>query len=249
MSDGRDASAPGVAQRTLLTYSVLAGLTPLIPVPFVDDLAKTYFRRRLVRALAESRGLALAPGAAESLASERGGGCLGGCLAQAVLYPLKKIFRKIFYFLEWKRAVDLASHTYHFGYLIDDAFSRRLLAGGAAGVSADELGAAIERVCREAPLRPVERAVGATFRQSKSALISAAGVMGRGFGRVAGSPDEERVAAVGAEVEAKEEREIGVLIDRLQDGVGRVPESHFTELRARLDAHLSAARRGGLTEG
>ena len=51
--------AGGRQQRGLVTYSVLAGLTPLIPVPFVDDLVKNYFRRRLLRSLAAEAGRAL----------------------------------------------------------------------------------------------------------------------------------------------------------------------------------------------
>ena len=116
------------------------------------------------------------------------------------------------------------------------------MSSGSGGVSPGELGAAVERVCREAPIRPVEGAVGATFRQSKAALLSAAGVMERGFRRGAGRPDEEKVAAAALAVEAEEEREIKGLIDRLQDAVGRVPDSHFRDLRARLDAQLAAAQ-------
>src|SRR5436305_880777 len=55
MADRRNNSqtAEG-SQRGLIAHAVLAGLTPLIPVPVVDDLAKNYFRRRLVRRLAEA---------------------------------------------------------------------------------------------------------------------------------------------------------------------------------------------------
>ena len=36
-------------QKLIITHAVLTGLTPLIPVPIVDDLVKSYFQRRLVR--------------------------------------------------------------------------------------------------------------------------------------------------------------------------------------------------------
>ena len=108
-----------------LTHAVLTGLTPLIPVPLVDDLVKSYFRKRLVRSLGSSAGRLLSEEEVDALAAESGGGCLGGCLTTVLVYPLKAVFRKLFYFLEWKRAADVTSRTYHFGYLVGHALRRR----------------------------------------------------------------------------------------------------------------------------
>jgi hypothetical protein len=82
------AGEPGARQRTLVTHAVLTGLTPLIPVPLVDDLVKSYFRKRLVRSLAASAGRALSEEELEALTSERGGGGLGGCLTTVLVSPL-----------------------------------------------------------------------------------------------------------------------------------------------------------------
>src|ERR1700754_4434041 len=118
MEDRRNKSqtAEGT-RRSLITHAVLVGLTPLIPLPVVDDLAKNYFRRRLVRRLASAHGRSLSGEELGALTKEQGRGCVRGCLTAVVVYPLKAVFRKVFYFLEWKRAVDLTSRTYHFGYL------------------------------------------------------------------------------------------------------------------------------------
>ena len=235
---------PGGTRRALITYSVLTGVTPLIPVPLADDLARDYFRRRLIRTLADAHHLSLSPETIKALTAERRSGCLGGCLAQLLIYPLKKAFRKIFYFLEWKRAVDLTSYTLHYGYLVDYAFGAGLLGGaGRAGRSVDEVRAAIDEVCREAPIKPVEGAVRAAFRQSRAVLVSAAGMLERSLRRVAGRLDEDKVkSAVGA-VEEEERREIKGLTDRLQQKIENIPEAHFKNLRARLDARL--AQEGG----
>jgi hypothetical protein len=235
------ARTPGAAsQRGLVTYAVFVGLTPLIPVPVLDDLAQNYFRRRLVRMLAASHGRALSPGELDALVSEPGGGCLRGCVVQAVLYPLKKIFRKVFYFLEWKRAADLTSQTYHFAYLLDHALRPR--AGGPSLVDlrgAAEVRAAVEAVCRESPIRPVESAVGGTFRQSKRVLRSAASLLSQTLRRVTGArPDREEVARAIEAVEPEEEREIETVVTRMQRSIANVPEEHFRLLRARLEARL-----------
>ena len=242
---------PQGRQQILLSYALLTGLTPLIPVPLADDLAKNHLRRQLVRRLARAHGLDLSADAAQSLAREQGGagGCLGGCLTQALLYPIKKIFRKVFFFLEWKRAVDLTSYTYHWGYLLDYALGEGLLAGptaAGAGTSVDDLRTAIERACRDAPIRPLERVVGATLRQSHAALLSAARRIWAG----AATADADAAAAsTGPAVreQADEVSEVSGVAALLQQRIASaVPEEHFQDLRRRFRAHL--AELNGLRE-
>lgn len=228
---------PKKTQRIIATHAVLAGLTPLIPVPVVDDLAKNFFRQRLVRSLAAAHGRTLSGADAEALASERETGCLGGCVGTLVLYPLKKVFRKIFFFLEWKRAVDLASRTYHFGYLVDHLFAERL--DERAGRTAAEVGAALDAVCREAPVKPLEAAVGATFRQSRGALSAGASLLERSLRRVVGREKKREVERAVESVEAEEERQIEPAVTRLLRSVESVPEEHFRTLREQLAAKLS----------
>jgi hypothetical protein len=241
MAEGRElvnrAEDGGGPQHVLLTHAVLTGLTPLIPVPLLDDLVKSYFRKRLVRSLAASAGRALSGEELEALTSEGEGGCLRGCVVSVIVYPLKKLFRKIFFFLEWKRAVDLTSRTYHFGHLVGHALRRRgnapslLDAHGARAVSD-----AIAAVCREAPIKPLESAVGGTFRKSKDVLRGAAALLSRSVRRE--PPQPERVARAIESVEPEEERELKPVVTRLQRSLASVPEEHFRALRENLEARL-----------
>ncbi len=232
-------STPTKTQRTIATHAVLAGLTPLIPVPVVDDLANTYFRQRLVRSLAAARGRTLTAKDAEALAAERESGCLAGCAGTLLVYPLKKVFRKIFFFLEWKRAVDLASRTYHFGYLVDHLFAERL--DETSGRSAADIGAAIDAVCREAPIKPLEAAVGATFRQSRSVLSAGAKLLERSLRRVVGRKKKEEAGRAVESIESEEERQIEPVVTRLQRSVEAIPDEHFRRLREQLAARLTKA--------
>jgi hypothetical protein len=245
MADRREllkAGGEGSQQHVLITHAVLTGLTPLIPVPLVDDLVKNYFRKRLVRSLAAAAGRALSDEELDALASEREGGCVRGCVVTALVYPLKAVFRKIFYFLEWKRAVDLTSRTYHFGHLVGHALRRRgdgpslLDAHGARAVSE-----AVEAVCREAPIKPLESAVGGTFRKSKGVLRAAAALLSRSLRRE--PPRPERVAQAIESVEPEEERELQPVVTRLQRSLASVPEEHFRSLRDSLEAKLNQNRR------
>jgi hypothetical protein len=247
MADRRElskAAGGGAQQHVLLTHAVLTGLTPLIPVPLLDDLVKSYFRRRLVRSLAAAAGRPLTDEELNALAAEPSGGCLGGCVGTVLVYPVKKVFRKIFYFLEWKRAVDLTSRTYHFGYLVGHALRRRegapslLDAHGARAVNE-----AIEAVCREAPIQPLESAVSGTFRKSKGVLRAAAALLSGSLGRGPARP--EHVAEAIESVEPEEERELRPVVTRLQSSLASVPDEHFRALRAALEARLGQTARGG----
>ena len=223
----------------LVTHAVLTGLTPLIPIPFLDDVVKSYFRRRLVRRLASSAGRALSAEELDALTKEEGGGCVRGCLMTALVYPLKKFFAKVFFFLEWKRAADLTSHTYHFGYLVHYALRRD--AGGRTLLDlrpASDVGVAIAAVVREAPIKPVETAVTATFRQSRKVLKGGAELLGSSLRRVTRRAPPEQVADAIREVEPREEREIEPVVARLQRSIAAVPEEHFTRLRSQLRARL-----------
>ena len=247
MADRRElvrAEEGGGAHHVLITHAVLTGLTPLIPVPLVDDLVKSYFRKRLVRSLAAGAGRVLTEEEVEALTSEAESGCLRGCVVSVLIYPLKAVFRKIFYFLEWKRAADLTSRTYHFGYLIGYALRRR--EGGAPSLldahGARAVSEAVEAVCREAPIKPLETAVGGTFRKSKSVLRAAAGLLSR---RLRSEPPQpERVAQVIESIEPEEKRELEPVVSRLQRSLASVPDEHFRNLRERLEARLAQPPRG-----
>jgi hypothetical protein len=246
MTDRKDAIQirdEGGPQRGLVTHAVLVGLTPLIPVPLLDDVVKNYFRRRMVRGLASASGRSLSEKELDALASERERGCVGGCLFALLVYPLKSIFRKLFYFLEWKRAVDLASRTYHFGYLVDYALRPR--ANGATALDlygAKAVNEAAQAACREAPVKPVEAAIGGTFRKSRNVLRGAAALLAGSLRRVTGRAKPERVAEAIEEVEPQEERELEPVVTRLQRSIAAVPEEHFRDLRERFDALLSQNR-------
>ena len=241
MADKQDALQTSEAgkQRSLVTHAVLAGLTPLIPVPVVDDLAKNYFRKRLVRRLAAANGRRIGGEELAALTREREGGCVRGCLVTVLVYPLKSVFRKVFYFLEWKRAVDLASRTYHFGYLVNYAMQRR--DDGTSILDARRASDVIEAIaaaCRESPIKPVEGAIGATFRGSRRVLRAAAALLASALRRLAGRARPEEVAEAIEQIEPEEERELEPVVTRLQRAIAAVPEDHFRHLREQLDARL-----------
>jgi hypothetical protein len=223
----------GANQRQIILHAVLAGLTPLIPVPFVDDLVKAYFTRRMVRKLAAAHGQFVNEQDIQTLADDADSGCLLGCLTTAVVYPLKAIFRKIFFFLEWKRAVDIVSHTYYQGFLLDAVLGERWLVP--AGVRrAEEVRAAIDSVLLQLNTSLIERAVKGIFRQSKAALKGAAQLLQSSLQRLRRQPSQEQVAQAVEGLEAQEERQLEGIVGQLQNAINEMPAEHFERLKVQL---------------
>lgn len=110
-----------IQHRAILTGAVLAGLTPLIPIPFLDDWAKTIFLRRMARQITQARGVSLTPAEIDGLIQENFlDSCLEGCV-MLVLRLLRELFSKVFFWIEWRRAFNTISATYYTGFLIDAA--------------------------------------------------------------------------------------------------------------------------------
>ena len=232
----------GSNQRLIVSHSVLAGLTPLIPLPIVDDLARVYFVRRLIRKLAAANGYRISEEEIKILADEPDSGCLRGCAIATLLLPFKLIFRKVFFFLEWKRAVDTASHVYYQGYLIDCTLAQ----GWCAPVgqrSFFEVRAAIDAVLGRLNTSPIERAIRGTFSRSKSSLKSAAAILARGLRRTPRKASPEQVGKAVEAVEEQEGKEIAGITDRLQGVIGAIPSGHFRRLRDDLAVQLGVQAR------
>jgi hypothetical protein len=227
-------------QRTLLTYTVLVGLSPLVPVPFVDDMITAYFMRRMMRSLAREHDWEPDAAAVRTLVDEPAQGlargCAAGCLS-VVVYPLKKILRNLFVFLEFKRAVDLASEAYHRGFLLDYAMREGWL-GAAAAHTPEAVRTAIDETLAEAPIKPIEEAVRFSFRQSKRTLVGVATILADAIKqRFKGA----KIDDVSTAVEAVEERETGLIdgvVDALRARVDAIPEEHFESLRSGLAGRL-----------
>jgi uncharacterized protein (DUF697 family) len=161
-------------QFLILTHAVLAGLTPLIPIPFLDDLVKAYFLRNLVSSLAKTYQVELSPAEATALADDRGGGCVNGCLTWLILYPVKRLIGKIVFVLEWQRAIDIVTHTYYFGYLLNYVFKQGIYRPGDIA-QATRLRVAIEQARQGANTGFVRRIVQANFNQSRQLIVDAVG--------------------------------------------------------------------------
>ena len=160
--------------RAVVWDSLLGGLCPLLPLPFVDDIALGVVRRRMVAGIARRGGVTLTAAQVGQLAGGGRGGSLPRFVVKAVLYPFKEVLRKIFYFLAIKDAADTFSLLFHQGY-----FVQRALAGGALGSGGpvDDArvawaAAGIHDALAAADTRPIRRLLRGVLRNSGRLVVA-----------------------------------------------------------------------------
>jgi hypothetical protein len=101
--------------------ATLAGLSVLIPIPLIDWLFETFFERRILFTIARRRDYQLSPeviGAFRPPQKSWLQSCLG-LLLGATWGLIKRLSRKIFYFLTIKEATDKVSYHWRQAFLID----------------------------------------------------------------------------------------------------------------------------------
>jgi len=211
--------------RRVTFHSLLAGLCPIIPVPFLDDRVLAGVRRKMVRDLAAERGVTLAPAQVEVLAGTEGErrGCLGTVAWLAFSVTLRlfgKILRKLLILFAVKESVDTASRVFHEGYLLHLTFEWAPGWDGVDGREALDLGrtlalrSAMETTVEGVDPRPLEQALRRVFRGSRKVLRKGARVLTRA-GRSRAEGHAESSGRGGPIPEAEERRLLGGVLDRL----------------------------------
>jgi len=146
---GTDVDGGGFDWRVYID-ATLAGLTPLIPIPFLDLVFERAFRSRMAGSVAKARGRPLAPDVRERLGrAHEEWLSWSGCLAVPlflVRYLLKRLWRKVIYIFAITDAARSLSLYWHRAYLLD----HMLRAGHLdAGTDTDHAADAFVRTLRE----------------------------------------------------------------------------------------------------
>lgn len=168
-----DVQPEPTAAHVLASYALLTGLTPLIPIPFVDDYVQERLMRQLVTQIVTARGVTVPPADIAALAAEpAAAGALRRIAGSVVLYPVKKVLRKTFLVLEGKRAVDLAAKTYAVGWLIDTAIRWKAYPAHRS-LTATVVRVAAENACKKLNTSPIEHAIRKVYDESKAGISRA----------------------------------------------------------------------------
>jgi hypothetical protein len=229
--------------RRLTFFSVLGGLCPLIPVPFVDDWALSQVQRRMIWEVARRRGVSLPSEAAKILTGGEDAswpGCLGAAgwvFREVVGAILGKLFRTVFYFLTIRRSVRRSAETLHLGYLFDHALRGEKV----PAVTAEEarsIRQAVLATLKEVDAQPIYRTLFRDFRRSLSLLLQGAALFRRFLPRR--KKRKETDLAGQSEVFERQEALLGGFTDRLAENLWG-NQAYFAALESAFDRNLPRA--------
>ena len=221
------------ARASITTSAIMAGICALSPVPFIDDLFIGAIRRHAVRRIFRARGKELTWGQARALTRSNRNVVLG-CLLGVVVYPIRKIFRKVFYIFTVKEAVEVATRLLHQGRLVEHALAAGSLSVDELGTSKEplaRLNLTIQQTCGEANTDSIVRIFETSFAGGRAFLRS----LGRRAVRILRALNVMRqpdaVDALPGQLDG--ERERGLLADLHTALLGE--EAYFAGLTERFD--------------
>jgi hypothetical protein len=239
--------------RHLIFHSMLSGLCPAIPLPFLDDWAMRFTRRRMVVAYLDGASLPTHREVVDFII--RGDpppakGCVRRIVSLPfklifllILYPIKKMFRKLLVFLLVKDCVNQFSSTLHQGYLLQVALDHnRLTATDIESITPNLrcVYKAIEVTCKETDTRPVNKLLTTIIAQSRKTLFAAARPL-RAVLRREYREDKQSMASdlpIADPPEFKgEEEELDNVLDELEDALEQNP-SYFRRLESTFLANV-----------
>ncbi|MDZ4064494.1 MAG: hypothetical protein U1E22_07485, partial [Coriobacteriia bacterium] len=245
--DEAEASAAKAALQRIALWSVLTGLCPMIPIPFVDDMALRFIRKRALRAELDRGGIR--PGRAQLDVYLAQPTNLMGCVTAMVIYPLKKIFRKVFIFLAIKDCVDAASRTFHELWMIRHGVVSGQLTAADVTVEVDALiplRRAVEATSRQVDTRPVNQVLRRGFVGSKAWLREGGRALGKVIRRGGGSrSDPEAVQRAVDAVEASQVGDVNELAGRLGEQMW-AERGYLSLVEQTFDQHWKRRNESGL---
>ena len=234
--------------RRLTFFSVLAGLCPLIPMPFVDDWAIGLIQRRMMRELGESRDLGLTEeeiGLLAGTGERRWPGLLKGtalAVRRGVGKVVGKLFKTAFYVLLLREGIHRAVETFVEGYLLLYAagLPQALRPAGRTPERVRAVRAAVVSTMKEADVTAIHRAIRRAFQESFGVLSEAAVKLGSRLmsfrsRQTTASPSDEGVPL------EEEEEILGGFVDRLA-GTLWGDEEYFESLERAFDERLARER-------
>ncbi len=184
MNSVDDTTAAGSNLRQIVSYSLASGLCPLIPIPVLDDWARDLLRHRLVSQLVAESGLHLPPASCKVLACgyhpTTASGCASSCLRTLFVKPivffatviLRKLVRKILFFLTIKDTVDTFSQTFHEAYLVRHALKISTISNAVPGEAYAPTAQATAGLTPDARLLAVRQAIETVFQTTDTGTVS-----------------------------------------------------------------------------
>lgn len=229
-----------VKDTTVLSQVVMIGASALVPIPFLDDVAKAYLEKSLFSTLAERSGLSLSKEEKYHLTQDtQGKGCWAfGCLGSAFLYPVKRLLRKVFFFLEVKRCVDQSTTALAQAYLFKLALKRGLWKPNSGVADSECVRRAIVATCHSQGVKPLETSIRHAFEGTKGLFRDFA----TKFVSAQTGTDESKIEKALVGIEKQETAELEGLTQKLATSLESVSDSYLAKFAASFENQLRLER-------
>lgn len=227
---------------TVMYHSLLIGVALFVPIPFLDDRLATFFWKHMVSDLAKSHNRNLTREQLLALSYQSRFALSDGCMV-VLTRIFRQLFQEILFFLEWRRAINLATDAYYSGYLLNELFAY----DGFDPAKAGQYAVALQKAKQGINTKLVKGVFRSTFRSGKGGLASIVKWLSsitvgyvkdswtrRRNRKKAGAASEEQMENFFEMHRSRFQTMLKELIASLQTGIGDLPQEHFDELRERL---------------
>ena len=174
------ATIPSQDMRLILLSSVAGGLTALLPVPFVDDMLIRRIHRRMNRELLEAHGVQV-PTKKSRLLSETESSFFGGLFSRMVMFPVKRILKKVLFVFSIKGAADVSAAIFHDGWLLSRGLTQGYIdthrLGQAEEAYMRQIRAAQMQTYREIDTKPLSLLLGKAYEGAQDLVMNAIGTL------------------------------------------------------------------------
>ena len=227
---------------TIIYHSLLIGAALLVPIPFLDEKLATFLWKHMVADLAKSHQKNLTKEQLLALSYQSRLGISEGCLF-LLWRVFKEFFQEIFFFLEWRKAIALATDAYYSGFLLNELFAYE----GFDPTRASQYATAMQKAKLGVNMKLVQGVFRANFRSGRGVLTSLAKWLSSITVGYVKDSWARRKSKKNAEFASEQQMEnffemhksrfqelLKDLIASLQSGIGNLPRAHFDELRNKL---------------
>jgi hypothetical protein len=230
---------------SVMYHSILIGAAFLVPIPFLDERLAIFLWKHMVSDLAKIHSRTLTKEQVLALSYQSRFVISEGCLF-LLKRSFKELFQEIFFFLEWRKAIQVATDAYYSGYLLNELFAYE----GFDPAKADPYAIAIEKAKQGINMKLVQGVFRANFRSGKGVLTSVAKwfssiTVGYAKDSWARRKKKNTDGATEQQLEnffemhkSRFQELLKDLIASVQTGIGGLPKEHFDTLRDKLFEEL-----------
>lgn len=225
----------------VMYHSLLIGASIFAPIPFLDEKLAAYLWKRMISELAKKHQRTLSDSQLTTLSYQYKFILSDGCLL-VVKRIFKQLWQELIFFLEWGKALDMATDAYYSGYLINELFAHEKF----DPANTNQYAVALQNAKKGLNKKLMRRVIKGTFQSSRGVVLSIVkwltGIVAdyikdlrkRGFKRKNDPAFEKNMGGFFEANKAKLDSLIGQLKSHFDEGLGQIPTQHFEELKNKM---------------